>query len=79
MHLKEASPATGPGHLSNTPPHTPVQGACLSSHRSCRGQPLLVVVQSPSCVLHDPMDCSTSGFPVLHYLLEFPQETNDAI
>ena len=23
--------------------------------------------------LHDPMDCSTPGFPVLHYLPEFPQ------
>ena len=31
-----------------------------------------IVVQSPSCVwLCDPMDCSTPGFPVLHYLLEF--------
>ena len=32
------------------------------------------VVQSLSCVwLCDPMDCSTPGFPVLHYLLEFSQ------
>ena len=31
MHPKEASPATGPGHLSSTPLHTPGQGApaCL--------------------------------------------------
>ena len=29
---------------------------------------------SKSCLtLCDPMDCSTSGFPVLHYLLEFAQ------
>ena len=27
-----------------------------------------------SCLsLCDPMDCSTPGFPVLHYLLEFTQ------
>ena len=27
-----------------------------------------------SCpTLSDPMDCSTSGFPVLHYLLVFAQ------
>ena len=27
-----------------------------------------------SCpTLHDPMDCSTPGFPALHYLLEFAQ------
>ena len=24
-------------------------------------------------ILHDPMDCSTPGFPVLHYLPEFVQ------
>ena len=33
-----------------------------------------VVVQLLSCpILCDPMDCSTSGFPVLHYLLELAQ------
>ena len=37
-----------------------------------------------SCpTLCDPMDCSTPGFPVLHYLLEFAQthvhQANDAI
>ena len=27
-----------------------------------------------SCLtLHDPMDCGTPGFPVLHYLPEFAQ------
>jgi len=32
------------------------------------------VVQSPGPVrLCDPMDCSTPGFPVFHYLLEFAQ------
>ena len=34
----------------------------------------VAVVQSLSCVrLCDTMDCSTPGFPVLHYLLEFAQ------
>ena len=35
---------------------------------------IFIVVQSLSHVwLCDPMDCSTSGFPVLHHLLEFIQ------
>ena len=35
---------------------------------------VIVVVQLPSHVwLCDPMDCSMSGSPVLHYLLEFAQ------
>ena len=29
-------------------------------------------------VLSDPMNCSTPGFPVLHYLLEFAQTHPDA-
>ena len=33
---------------------------------------LLLVAKS--CLTHcDPMDCSTPGFPVLHYLPEFAQ------
>ena len=45
---------------------------------------VLVVVQLPSHVgLCDPMNCSTPGFPVLHYLPEFAQThvhwTSDAI
>ena len=32
-----------------------------------------VVVQSLSHILCDPIDCSTPGFPVLHYLPEFAQ------
>ena len=45
----------------------------------CRGRTgsaviIIVVVQSPSHVwLCDPMDCSTPGSSVLHYLLEFAQ------
>ena len=35
--------------------------------------PLFVVVAKSHRTLFDPMDCSTPGFPVLHYLLEFPQ------
>ena len=27
--------------------------------------------------LHDPMDCGTPGFPVLHHLLEFAQTHDD--
>ena len=35
---------------------------------------LLFIIQSLSRVrLCDPIDCSTLGFPVLHYLLEFAQ------
>ena len=34
----------------------------------------VIVVQSLRCVqLCDPMDCSTPGFLVLHYLSEFAQ------
>ena len=31
------------------------------------------LVSKSGMTLHDPMDCSTSGFPILHYLLEFAQ------
>ena len=35
---------------------------------------VVIAVQSLSCVrLGSPMNCSTPGFPVLHYLLEFGQ------
>ena len=34
----------------------------------------VVLLSAKSCpILWDPMDCSTPGFPVLHYLLEFAQ------
>ena len=34
----------------------------------------VVIVQSLNCVrLCHPMDCSTPGFPVLNYLLQFAQ------
>ena len=35
---------------------------------------MIVVAQLLSCLTHcNPMDCNTSGFPILHYLLEFVQ------
>ena len=35
---------------------------------------VVVLVVAKSCVtLYDPVDCSTTGFSVLHYLLEFAQ------
>ena len=45
--------------------------------------PVAIIVQLLSCVqLCDPMDCSRSAFPVLHYLPEFAQthvyRVNDA-
>ena len=40
----------------------------------CDWSGIIVVVQSLSCLtLWTPMDCSTSGFPVLHYIPEFAQ------
>ena len=44
----------------------------------------LIIVAVQSCLtLFDPMDCSMSGFPVLHHLLEFAQthvhQVGDAI
>ena len=41
--------------------------SCLTQHSCCCS-----VAQS-CLTLGDPMDCSTPGFPVLHYLLEFAQ------
>ena len=47
----------------------------------CRN--VVVIVQSLSSCLYDPMNCSTPGFPVLHYLPELAQThvhgVNDAI
>ena len=34
---------------------------------------VVIIVQSLSPTLHDPMDGSMPGFPVLHYFLEFAQ------
>ena len=43
--------------------------------RQARGKQLqqIVVFVAQNNTLYDPMDCSTSGFSVLHYLLEFAQ------
>ena len=52
----------------------------VGEHRPFRGESMIfrkyvVVVLSLSCVqlFYDPMNCSTPGFPILHYLLEFAQ------
>ena len=34
---------------------------------------LLLLSHAVVSIFCDPMDCSTPGFPVLHYLLEFAQ------
>ena len=59
---------------------------CVTEHACCvrciSPDPLLGAGQMDCCccsvaklypILCDPMDCSTPGFPVLHYLLEFAQ------
>ena len=57
---------------------------CVTEHACVRcisPDPLLGTGQMDCCclvakfcpTLCDPMDCSTPGFPVLHYLLEFVQ------
>ena len=63
-------------NLLSTPPSHPIPLGC---HRApawapCIIQllPIVVVVQSYS-TLYDHVDCSTPGFPVLHYLPEFAQ------
>ena len=58
-------PASGVRILKSSP---------LSLHLVLTIVEIVVVVRRPvvsdSC---DPMDCSTQGFPVLYYLLEFTQ------
>ena len=53
----------------------PVQSYPWGSGREDKATPwkdVSLVVQSLSCpALFNPKDCSTPGFPVLHYLLEF--------
>ena len=39
----------------------------------CVGERSCCLVTKLCLTLCDPMDCSTPGFPVLHYLLEFAQ------
>ena len=49
--------------------------------RVARYQMFVCSVTKSCPTLCDPVDCSTAGFPVLHYLLEFAQlvsvESND--
>ena len=54
--------------------HGVLRSWTLLSTTTTKGAILLFVVQLLSCVrLCDPVDCSTPGFPVLHYLPEFAQ------
>ena len=36
------------------------------------GRDMYTLVPQSCLTLYDSMDCSTPGFPVFHYLLEFP-------
>ena len=52
--------------------------SCSSPSTVLLGFPLYLLLFScsvnQSCpALHNPMDCGTPGFPILHYLLEFAQ------
>ena len=70
-----------PRNVPSTPlsPNSP----CARHHdftfmNTCEQRPpfvthVIVVVQSLCLTLCDPMDCSTPGFPVLHYLLELAE------
>ena len=53
-------------------------GDCAHAPRGCRSGSRHTWTPSSPCsfaklwpVLHDPMDCTSSGFPVLHHLPEF--------
>ena len=65
----ERGDSTAPQYLRLNPRFFPphYSGLCQGGKQDCCS-----VTQSflTSC---DPMDCSTAGFPVLHYLLEFAQ------
>ena len=70
-------------HLLSCPPDLQAQWVILLSILHClteknRPDSILNPFSYNPCVLysvlsHDPMDCSTPGFPVLHYLPEFAQ------
>ena len=56
------------------PAHIPqVSKACLSLKATICSSSLLSSVVQSCPTLCDPMDCSTPGSPVLHYLSEFAQ------
>ena len=59
-------------HTSSTLDHLSLSCSLLAKHKT-----LLIsrccLVTKLCLTLCDPMDCSTSGFPVLHYLPEFAQ------
>ena len=45
----------------------------IKEHIQMASKHCLCSVAKPCPVLCDPMNCSTPGFPVLHYLSEFSQ------
>ena len=68
LQLLEKDTMLIPWSLLSSTVHGPLLGLCLlaQSLRTCSVAQLCLT-------LCDPMDCSTPGFPVLHYLLEFAQ------
>ena len=67
------------GWCSRNLSHQPLVSGC-SYHfstwvgpTSCRTSQRYIIVAHWCLTLWDPMDCSTPGFPVLHYLQEFAQ------
>ena len=68
-HSAPAQPLSQTSQLSGTAAtesQEKLNNACLGLHLGCCY--LVTKFCSTRC---DPMDCSTPGFPVLHYLLEF--------
>ena len=59
-------------HTSSTLDHLSLSCSLLAKHKTLLISRCCLVTKSCP-TLCDPMDCSTSGFPVLHYLLEFAQ------
>ena len=60
------------GKAASFSPGVPAQQGCCSCSANVQDMLLLFTVQL-HLTLCDPMDCSTPGFPVLHYLPEFAQ------
>ena len=68
--IPESGRSTGEGNSN------PLQYSCLGDpmDRGAWQVTVLLLFHCSSCLtLCNPMDCSTRGFPVLHYLLEFAQ------
>ena len=63
---------THPGKAASLSPGVPAQQGCCSCPANIQDMLLLFTVQL-CLTFHDPVDCSTAGFPVLHYLPEVAQ------